>query len=178
MAAFLLTLGAMYTLVRGCMPFNQPHWSSLSIWFTILLAIGSTFYHVDEGWSWLDSLYFCVITLATVGYGDLAPTTPEAKVFTIIYFPLLGGTPHPLTHRQPVGASSFHDGFSPVVSLTHARPDAVVAQPGARPMPIIEPEFMELTKDLTWRLSGTRTTAAWNLHPPSCCAISFALDDH
>ena len=86
MAAFLLTLGAMYTLVREMWRlFNQPHYRALSIWFTILLGIGTTFYHVDEGWSWLDSLYFCVITLATVGYGDLAPTTPEAKVFTIIY---------------------------------------------------------------------------------------------
>jgi len=26
-----------------------------------------------------------VISLATIGYGDLTPTTPEAKVFTIIY---------------------------------------------------------------------------------------------
>jgi hypothetical protein len=26
-----------------------------------------------------------VISLATIGYGDLTPTTPEAKIFTIIY---------------------------------------------------------------------------------------------
>lgn len=33
----------------------------------------------------MDAFYFCVVTLATVGYGDLSPTTPFAKVFTIIY---------------------------------------------------------------------------------------------
>ena len=37
----------------------------------------------------LDSLYFTVITLTTVGYGDFSPQTPAGKIFTIIYI-LLG----------------------------------------------------------------------------------------
>jgi hypothetical protein len=40
---------------------------------------------VLEGWGWLDALYFSVVTLATVGFGDLHPTTDEAKLFTIVY---------------------------------------------------------------------------------------------
>jgi voltage-gated potassium channel len=37
----------------------------------------------------LDAFYFSVITLTTVGYGDLSPTTPISKIFTVIYI-LLG----------------------------------------------------------------------------------------
>lgn len=54
-------------------------------WLIAVLVIGTLFYHWFEGWDYLDALYFCVISLATIGYGDLTPTTPEAKIFTIIY---------------------------------------------------------------------------------------------
>jgi hypothetical protein len=55
------------------------------LWATGMLLFGTVVYHFLEGWTILDSLYFCVITLATVGFGDLTPTTPLAKAFTIIY---------------------------------------------------------------------------------------------
>jgi voltage-gated potassium channel Kch len=49
------------------------------------LLLGTTVFHFLEGWSWVDSLYFSAITLATVGYGDLVPTTPVTKIFTVLY---------------------------------------------------------------------------------------------
>lgn len=55
------------------------------LWAGAVLLVGTLAYHWLEGWSYLDALYFCVITLATVGYGDLTPTTPIAKAFTIFY---------------------------------------------------------------------------------------------
>ncbi|MFN2106846.1 MAG: potassium channel family protein [Candidatus Promineifilaceae bacterium] len=69
--------------------FSKPQYRSMLIWVGILLAIGSAFYKTVEGWGWLDSLYFCVVTLATVGYGDLTPTTAVGKAFAIVYI-LLG----------------------------------------------------------------------------------------
>jgi hypothetical protein len=51
----------------------------------VLLAIGTFFYANVEGWSYIDSFYFSTITLTTIGFGDLSPTTPGAKIFTSIY---------------------------------------------------------------------------------------------
>ncbi len=54
-------------------------------WAMGTLVFGAVAYHWLEGWSYLDALYFCVVTLATVGFGDLTPTTPLARAFTILY---------------------------------------------------------------------------------------------
>ncbi len=51
----------------------------------ILLILGTVFYSFQEGWSYIDSLYFSVVTLTTVGYGDLHPTTTASKMFTVLY---------------------------------------------------------------------------------------------
>jgi len=51
----------------------------------LTLVSGTVFYSTQENWSILDSLYFCVMTISTVGYGDYVPVTSLAKVFTIIY---------------------------------------------------------------------------------------------
>lgn len=51
----------------------------------IVIAVGTAFYHAVEGWMWVDSFYFSVITLATVGYGDFTPKTTAGKLFTVVY---------------------------------------------------------------------------------------------
>jgi len=51
----------------------------------LILIVGTVFYHYAEGLSVLDSLYFSVTTLTTVGYGDIAPHTAAGKIFTIVY---------------------------------------------------------------------------------------------
>lgn len=50
-----------------------------------VLVIGTLFYHHVEHLRWLDSYYFSVITLATVGYGDITPHSDAGKIFTTIY---------------------------------------------------------------------------------------------
>jgi len=49
------------------------------------IVLGTVVYHYIEGWSWLDSLYFSVITLTTIGYGDFSPQTDLGKIFTLLY---------------------------------------------------------------------------------------------
>ncbi len=51
----------------------------------IIILAGSVIYSYLENWSWIDSLYFSVITLTTVGYGDLSPQTDIGKLFTVFY---------------------------------------------------------------------------------------------
>ncbi len=64
---------------------NNKDLRLLSFLTVFALVGGSTFYHIIEKWSWLNSIYFSVITLTTVGYGDLFPTTDVSKIFTMFY---------------------------------------------------------------------------------------------
>jgi predicted membrane protein len=49
------------------------------------LVSGTYFYWHVEAWSVVDALYFCFMTMSTIGYGDLVPTSALSKIFTIVY---------------------------------------------------------------------------------------------
>jgi voltage-gated potassium channel len=51
----------------------------------LVLAGGTVFYWQVEGWRALDALYFCVMTIAAIGCGDLSPSTNLSKAFAIVY---------------------------------------------------------------------------------------------
>jgi hypothetical protein len=63
----------------------DPAGRGLTLGVMVVIASGTVFYKVVEGWSVLDSLYFTIVTLTTVGYGDLHPTTAASKIFTIFF---------------------------------------------------------------------------------------------
>lgn len=50
----------------------------------LVLIVGSAwFYHIVEKWNWLDSFYYIVVTLGTVGYGDYTPKTDAGKLYAM-----------------------------------------------------------------------------------------------
>lgn len=65
--------------------FKDREFRALFIWVVLVIAIGTAFYVRVEHWRVLDALYFTIITLTTVGYGDFAPQTDPGKIFTIVY---------------------------------------------------------------------------------------------
>jgi voltage-gated potassium channel len=48
-----------------------------------IAVLGATGYHFIEGWSWFDSFYMVVTTLATVGYMEIHPLSPLGRAFNI-----------------------------------------------------------------------------------------------
>jgi len=44
-----------------------------------------------EGWTIVDSLYYCAMTATTVGYGDISPQRQETRLIAVFYLPLCVG---------------------------------------------------------------------------------------
>jgi voltage-gated potassium channel len=55
----------------------------------LVMAIGTTGYHIIEGWSWFDGFYMVVTTLTTIGYQEVHPLSHTGRVFNI--FVILAG---------------------------------------------------------------------------------------
>ena len=64
---------------------HDPETKALPVVAGALVLAGTLFYWRFEDWTFIQSLYFCVVTLTTVGYGDFSPTTAGTQIFTIIY---------------------------------------------------------------------------------------------
>jgi voltage-gated potassium channel len=64
---------------------RDPETRALPLVAGLLVLSGTLFYWRFEDWSLLDAFYFCIVTLTTVGFGDLSPTTDATKIFTIVY---------------------------------------------------------------------------------------------
>lgn len=48
----------------------------------VILCIGTSGYMLIEHASFLDSLYMSVITITTVGYGEIIPLSPAGRVYS------------------------------------------------------------------------------------------------
>src|SRR5689334_15479283 len=89
--------------------FREPQFRALLALYGALLLIGTVFYVRAEGWSVIDAAYFCVVTLATVGYGDFAPRTPVGRLFTIVYILIGAGVFVGLAAELALGVIKLRD---------------------------------------------------------------------
>jgi voltage-gated potassium channel len=64
---------------------RDPETKSLPLVAGALVLAGTLFYWRFEDWTVIEALYFCVVVLTTVGFGDFTPTTAGTQIFTIIY---------------------------------------------------------------------------------------------
>jgi len=48
----------------------------------VLIVIGTFGYMIIEGFRFLDAFYMTIITVATVGYGEVQPLSDGGKIFT------------------------------------------------------------------------------------------------
>jgi len=83
MISFVFPLIRLSKALR--LSFQDHEFRALAFLILLLQISGTIFYTQEEGWSIVDALYFCVMTMSTVGYGDLAPTSDISKIFTIIF---------------------------------------------------------------------------------------------
>ena len=83
MLSFLLLFRSLWHILK--ILFKQEEQKAVMWAVLFILLMGTFFYHNVEGMGYLDALYFSVMTLATVGYGDLIPQTVMGKLFTIFY---------------------------------------------------------------------------------------------
>ncbi len=49
------------------------------------LITGTFFFHVVEGWKYIDAFYYTGVTLTTVGYGDFTPTKDISKIVSVLF---------------------------------------------------------------------------------------------
>jgi len=55
------------------------------------MIIGTVGYIWTENLSLYDSIWLAAVSILTIGYGDIAPVTPQGKIFTLIIIPIAIG---------------------------------------------------------------------------------------
>ena len=81
--SLLLAFRGLARAIAGV--WRDPETKALPLVAGALVLTGTIFYWRFEDWTFIQALYFSVVTLTTVGYGDLHPTSAGTQIFTIIY---------------------------------------------------------------------------------------------
>ena len=84
MISFFLTANRLLKALINAI--KQPIFKSLITTLLIIILSGTLFYSKIEGWSYIDAIYFAVVSLipSSIETG-LSPITTTGKIFTMMY---------------------------------------------------------------------------------------------
>ena len=135
MIGLVVMLRRFLRAIRDAWKSDEAFRTLLALVVSLLLS-GTVFFTLVEGWSVLDSFYFSVTTLTTVGFGDPAPATAAGKIFTIVYIfvglGVIGGfinvlAKHTFARRmRGTGASEAKEGDEELERLSQLRDQGII----------------------------------------------------
>lgn len=73
-------LFSQFRLPTNILSFRLARWLIL-----VITIIGTLGYKLIEGYTWVDALYMTVITISTVGFGEVEPLSQAGKLFTSFF---------------------------------------------------------------------------------------------
>ncbi|XP_075393758.1 potassium channel subfamily K member 6 isoform X2 [Tenrec ecaudatus] len=80
---------AWLSLRRGWEPRQAARWHLVVLLVVVLvfffLVPAAVFAYLEESWSFLDALYFCFISLSTIGLGDYVPGESPGQPYRALY---------------------------------------------------------------------------------------------
>jgi len=63
---------------------SRSRWLLIVVSILVYLAATVLFFSTTEGWSLVQCIYFAIVVVTTVGYGDFLPTSNRSKIATIV----------------------------------------------------------------------------------------------
>jgi len=82
--------------VRQCQYVGARRWLRANVFALLMLlyvvvyvCVGVIFYTQHDGLSFSQALYYCLVIISTIGFGDISPANHPSRVFTFFY--ILGG---------------------------------------------------------------------------------------
>ena len=69
---------------RGQLKLITAPWRGPISALTSVIFAGALGYRITEGWDWGDCLWMVLITISTIGFGEVAPLSPPGRLVTVL----------------------------------------------------------------------------------------------